>query len=257
MSDFAAMMLLAALIDVAIGWPDALYQRIGHPVTWLGRFINMFEMHMNKGSALRRIISGGALVVLCLVLVIVPVWAILEVLPGNATGMVVGALLAWPWIAIRSMHQHVRDVAIPLCAGDLGGARRAVAMIVGRDPEQLNDSGVARATIESLGENTSDGIFAPVFWGVIAGPAGIAAYKAVNTLDSMIGHRNARFDAFGKLAARLDDVVNWIPARLTGLVFACVAGRGMRTALQVMWRDASAHRSPHAGRPESALAGAV
>jgi len=131
-----------------------------------------------------------------------------------------------------------------------------VAMIVGRDPARLDGAGVARAALESLAENSSDGIVAPLFWGAVLGLPGIAAFKAINTLDSMIGHRNARYEHFGKLAARIDDAVNLIPARLTGLVFAAVSTRP-RTALAVMARDASHHRSPNAGWPEAALAGAL
>ncbi|MEX0281459.1 MAG: adenosylcobinamide-phosphate synthase CbiB [Arenibacterium sp.] len=257
MSDFAAMMLLAAVIDIAVGWPNALYNRIGHPVTWLGALISRVEPVLNSGTRARRIWSGGALVALCLILVGLPVWGILQVIPQGLAFVLVGAFLAWPWIAIRSMYEHVRDVALPLAAGHLGPARQAVAMIVGRDPEQLDENGIARAAIESLGENTSDGIFAPVFWGVIGGPPGIAMYKAVNTLDSMIGHRNEQYEAFGKIAARLDDVMNWIPARLTGLVFALIAGLNATQSVRVMWRDASSHRSPNAGWPEGALAGAL
>jgi len=157
---------------------------------------------------------------------------------------------------MRSLHEHVRAVAVPLAAGDLPAARGAVAMIVGRDPEQLDREGVARAALESLAENTSDAIVAPVFWGVLFGLPGIAAYKAVNTLDSMIGHRTPRHQAFGWASARIDDFANLIPARLTGLLFALVSTRP-RAALGAMWRDARRHRSPNAGWPEAALAGAL
>jgi adenosylcobinamide-phosphate synthase len=148
-------------------------------------------------------------------------------------------------------------VARPLAAGDLGAARRAVSMIVGRDPAQLDPPGVARAALESLAENTSDGIVAPLFWGLVAGLPGIAAYKAINTLDSMIGHRTPRHEAFGWASARIDDGANLIPARLTGALFCAVSGRAARRALSVMRRDARAHRSPNAGWPEAAMAGAL
>jgi adenosylcobinamide-phosphate synthase len=129
-------------------------------------------------------------------------------------------------------------------------------MIVGRDPARLDEAGVARAALESLSENASDGVVAPLFWGAVAGLPGIAAYKAINTMDSMIGHRNDRYEDFGKVAARLDDLVNLIPARLTGLAIALVSGRP-RAALRVMARDARRHRSPNAGWPEAAMAGAL
>ncbi|MEO1000800.1 MAG: adenosylcobinamide-phosphate synthase CbiB, partial [Pseudomonadota bacterium] len=183
-------------------------------------------------------------------------WALARALPDGTTGLLLGALLAWPLIAARSLHEHVAAVAAPLAAGDIMGARGAVAMIVGRDPEQLDQAGIARAAIESLAENASDGVVAPVFWGLVAGLPGIAAYKALNTLDSMIGHRTERHRAFGWAAARLDDLANLIPARLTGALIAALAPRPA-AAVSVMLRDARRHRSPNAGWPEAPMAGAL
>ena len=151
---------------------------------------------------------------------------------------------------------RVAAVARPLALGDLTSARQAVAMIVGRDPERLDAKGIARAAMESLSENASDGVVAPWFWGMVFGLPGIVGYKAINTLDSMIGHRTPRHEAFGWAAARIDDVANLIPARLTGLLMALVSGQG-RGALTVMLRDARHHRSPNAGWPEAAMAGAL
>lgn len=165
------------------------------------------------------------------------------------------AALASSLIASRSLYEHVANVATPLVAGDLAASRLAVSQIVGRDPETLDRAAVARASLETLAENASDGVIAPVFYGVLFGLPGLAAYKAINTLDSMIGHRTARYLAFGGFAARLDDVVNFIPARLMGLLFAIISLRG--TAFKIMWRDAGKHRSPNAGWPESSLAGAL
>ncbi|MGL4279994.1 MAG: adenosylcobinamide-phosphate synthase CbiB, partial [Albidovulum sp.] len=177
-------------------------------------------------------------------------------LPGGWIGLVITGILAWPFIAAKSLADHVAAVARPLAAGDLAGARGAVAMIVGRDPEQLDEAGVARAALESLAENASDGVIAPLFWGAIFGLPGIVGYKAVNTLDSMIGHRTSRHEAFGWAAARIDDIANLIPARLTGLLFAAVSGR-FGPALAIMRRDAGQHRSPNAGWPEAAMAAAL
>jgi len=190
-------------------------------------------------------------------LALVPALAVQAMLPGGVAGIVLGGVLAWPLIALRSMHDHVAAVEKPLARDDLEGARAAVAMIVGRDPALLDRAGVARAAVESLAENTGDGIVAPVFWGAVAGLPGIAAYKAINTLDSMIGHRSDRFEAFGKIAARLDDVANFIPARMTGLLFALATPRHAARALRTMLRDARRHRSPNAGWPEAAMAGAL
>lgn len=254
---FALMMLVAALLDVAIGWPGALYARIGHPVTWLGTLVARLETALNSGARRRRIATGGLTTALVVLAAALPAWAVQAVLPAGWAGSVIGGVLAWPFVAIRSMHDHVAAVARPLLAGDLAGARHAVSMIVGRDPALLDRAGISRAALESLAENTGDGIVAPLFWGCVAGLPGIAAYKAVNTLDSMIGHRNARYEGFGKVAARLDDVANWIPARLTGLAFALASGRRAGRALSATLRDASAHRSPNAGWSEAAMAGAL
>jgi adenosylcobinamide-phosphate synthase len=165
-------------------------------------------------------------------------------------------VLAWPFVALRSLYDHVSAVARPLQAADVETARTAVSMIVGRDPAKLDEAGIARAAIESLAENTSDGVVAPIFWGVLFGLPGIAAYKAVNTLDSMIGHRSERHEYFGWAAARLDDVANFVPARLTGLLFA-LAGSEPKVAFACMVRDGSKHRSINAGWPEAAMAGSL
>lgn len=251
---FAASMLIAMAIDAAIGWPDALYRRIGHPVTWIGVLITALEARLNHGAARR---AKGVLTALLVIGLTGGLAAlVLALLPGGWIGTLVAGVLAWPLVAIRSMHQHVAAVARPLAAGDLAGARHAVSMIVGRDPSKLDEAGVARAAVESLAENTSDGIVAPLFWGAVAGLPGIAAYKAINTLDSMIGHRNARYELFGWASARIDDLVNLAPARLTGALFAlCSARPG--AAFRTMASDARHHRSPNAGWPESAMAGAL
>lgn len=251
----AAMMALALAIDGAIGWPAKVYARIGHPVTWIGALIGAIESVWNRGGRMRRRWMGALCVIVVIATAAAPALAVQALLPGGAWGLVLGAVLAWPLIAARSLYDHVAAVAGPLSSGDLAGARAAVAMIVGRDPARLDAAGVARAALESLSENASDGIVAPLFWGAVGGLPGIAAYKAINTMDSMIGHRNDRYEDFGKVAARLDDVVNLIPARLTALAFAIVSGR--TAALRVMWRDAGAHRSPNAGWPEAAMAGAL
>ncbi|SEM91501.1 adenosylcobinamide-phosphate synthase [Loktanella fryxellensis] len=249
------MMAVALAVDAGLGWPARVYARIGHPVTWLGALIAGLERRFNHGGPTRRLAMGTLTVTLVTAAAAGPAFALQGVLPGGAAGVVIGGLLVWPLVAARSLHDHVAAVARPLSRGDLTGARGAVAMIVGRDPATLDAAGVARAALESLSENASDGVVAPLFWGAILGLPGIAAYKAINTMDSMIGHRNARYEHFGKVAARLDDGVNLIPARLTGLAIA-LAGYS-RAALRVMWRDAGAHRSPNAGWPEGAMAGAL
>ena len=254
----AAAMLVALALDALVGWPDRLYARIGHPVTWLGALIDALDARFNRDdrqARTRRLAGIG--VTVGITLLTIGFGAALQALApeGTASVLLVG-VLAWPLVAARSMYDHVADVALPLAADDMDGARHAVSMIVGRDPNQLDAAGIRRSLLESLAENTSDGIVAPLFYGVIFGLPGIMAYKAINTLDSMIGHRNARHADFGWASARLDDAVNLIPARLTGFIFALIS-RQPGTALRVMWRDAANHRSPNAGWPEAAMAGAL
>lgn len=253
-----AAMLVALMLDAAIGWPQNLYTRIGHPVTWLGMLINAGDRRLNRaqaGDASRRIagiLLAGTVVALAAAIAL----AASRLLPGGWVGAILTGILAWPLVAARSLHDHVDAVATPLAAGDLAAARQAVSMIVGRNPDLLDDAGIARAAAESLAENTSDGIVAPLFWGMLLGLPGIAAYKAINTMDSMIGHRTPRYEAFGWAAARIDDVANLAPARLTGLLFALASSRP-GAAFRIMLRDARSHRSPNAGWPESAFAGAL
>jgi adenosylcobinamide-phosphate synthase len=252
---FAAMMLVAMALDLAFGWPPRLYQSIGHPVTWIGALIRWTDRHWNRDSdsdfTCRMAGVAAALAVIGATTALA--FALQSLLPHGWPGIAIGGVLAWPLVAMRSMHDHVAVIVTPLQANDLPKARHAVSMIVGRDTAVLDEAGVARAALESLAENTSDGIVAPLFWGALLGLPGIAAYKAINTLDSMIGHRTPRYNAFGWASARIDDVVNLIPARLTGVVFALVSGHTTK-ALRVMWRDAGLHRSPNAGWPEAAMA---
>ncbi|MGP9791613.1 adenosylcobinamide-phosphate synthase CbiB [Roseinatronobacter sp. NSM] len=255
---FAAMMLVAIALDAVLGWPDALYRRIGHPVTWMGAAIGRLEGLLNapSASARARKLRGAGVALLVIGGSAALAGLVQGALPPGVWGALLGGVLAWPFVALRAMHDHVDAVIVPLQAGDLAGARHEVSMIVGRDPTHLDAAGVARAAAESLAENTSDGIVAPVFWGVVAGVPGIVAYKAINTLDSMIGHRSPRYAAFGWASARIDDLANLIPARMTGALFALVSARP-RAALGCMLRDARLHRSPNAGWPEAAMAGAL
>ena len=249
------MMLVALALDRLIGWPDWLYARIGHPVTWAGRLIVSLDARLNQ-SALPQKPMGVLALILCIGAALLPSAVAQALLSGNVLSILVGGCLAWPLVAMRSMQDHVAAGAMPLVAGELPAARHAVSMIVGRNPDALDEAGVARAALESLAENSSDGIVAPVFWGAMAGLPGIAVYKMINTLDSMIGHRSPRYLQFGWASARLDDLVNLIPARATGALFALACGNPLRAG-RVMMRDASRHRSPNAGWPEGAMAGAL
>ncbi|MEM5520129.1 adenosylcobinamide-phosphate synthase CbiB [Sulfitobacter sp. AS59] len=255
---FAAALLIGFLIEAALAWPAPLFRLIGHPVTWLGRAITLLEGRMNNARQSARVqnLRGAGLVAIILTGAVLPCILLSSILPDGWAGVVIGGVLAWPFLAARSLYDHVVAVAKPLGQGDTDAARRAVSMIIGRNPETLDDAAIARASLESLAENASDGIVAPVFWGLVFGLPGLVGYKAINTMDSMIGHRSERYENFGMVAARLDDLVNLIPARLTGLLFALCSGTASHS-FRVMLRDAGHHRSPNAGWPESAMAGAL
>ncbi|MXW85307.1 MAG: cobalamin biosynthesis protein CobD [Boseongicola sp. SB0673_bin_14] len=251
-------MLVALVLDAAIGWPDWLYRRIGHPVGWMGRVIAEADLRFNRSElpdAVRR--RNGIAVALAVTAATGGLaWCVTLVLPDGVLGMAIAGVLAWPFLAARSLDEHVRAVAESLADNDVSGAREAVSKIVGRDPAMLGSPAMARAALESLAENASDGVVAPLFWGTFFGLPGIAAYKAVNTLDSMIGHRTVRHEAFGWASARIDDLANLVPARMTAVLLACVSG-APRRVLRIVFRDARHHRSPNAGWPEAAMAGAL
>jgi adenosylcobinamide-phosphate synthase len=256
--DFAGAMAVAIGLDALLGWPGFIVAHIGHPVIWLGALIGALDTHWNRATdaAWQRRLAGVAAALLVILVAAGLGFAVQNLMTAAWSRIVVVGILAAPFVATRSLYEHVRAVAQPLGAGDIGAARAAIAMIVGRDVAGLDEAGVARAAIESLAENTSDGIVAPVFWGALFGLPGIIGYKAINTLDSMIGHLSERHRDFGWASARIDDVANLVPARLTGLLFAMVAAQPI-SALTCMWRDATNHRSINAGWPEAAMAGAL
>ena len=239
------MLPLALILDAIFGEPDWLWRRIPHPAVLMGRAVGWVDARFNQGDQLYLKGVGAVLLLIALSLVVsIPLsWS-----GFHGVFEVAGAAIL---LAQRSLSQHVNAVAAGLKVS-LAEGRARVAMIVGRDPETLDESGVARAAIESAAENWSDGVIAPAFWFLIAGLPGIVVYKMINTADSMIGHRNEKYAQFGWAAARLDDVMNLIPARLSGLLICLIGGR--HKALKVMWRDAPKHKSPNAGWPESALA---
>ncbi len=245
------------MLDAAIGWPAGLYHRVGHPVGGFARIIDSCEARWNRPAFAdhHRRVLGVATVLLLVVVAgggaLVVDW-LLEFALGPAAWIGV-ALAAFPALAQRSLFDHVRPIARALAVRDLPAARQAVAMIVGRDTAELDEAGVARATIESLAESFCDGIAAPLFWLLLLGLPGVWIYKAINTADSLIGHREERWRAFGWAAARTDDLLNLIPARLGGIVI-CLAGAG---GWRTMLRDARRHASPNAGWTEAAMAGAL
>lgn len=250
------------LIERLFGYPDPLIKAIGHPVMWMGALISALEKRLNKPAMTpaRRKANGVLTLVVLLVTSLVPAIAISLALTRLSGGWIIEALLASPFLAQKELGRAVRSVAHAL-AHSLPAGRKAVAGIVGRDPEALDEAGVARAAIETLAENSSDGVIAPFFWLVLLGLPGIAVYKAINTADSMIGHLDGRYADFGWASARLDDLVNLLPARLTAMLFSAgaimVKGANAGRAWGIALRDAGKHDSPNAGWPEAAMAGAL
>jgi adenosylcobinamide-phosphate synthase len=257
------ILLLALLIDAAVGDPEWLYRAIVHPSVLAGRLVDWLDQGLNNladSPAMQRFwgivamvfLVGGGLTV---------GWLIEALLSYVPLGWVVDAVLMSTLIAQNGLYRHVGAVANGLDEAGLAGGRDAVQHVVGRDPETLDEAGVARAALESLAENFSDAVTAPLFWALLLGLPGILAYKVVNTADSMIGHRTARYEHFGWAAARLDDLLNIVPARLAGAALcgaAFLLSREQgRAAWQAMLRDARKHHSPNAGWPEAAMAGGL
>lgn len=235
--------LLAMVLDALFGEPKWIWDRIPHPAVVIGRLINWADRQFNHG-AMRR--TKGAVLLVALVAGGAALGAVIEGVLGGLGVVLVGAVL----LAQRSLADHVRDVADALRISVEDG-RMMVARIVGRDTAEMGEADVARAAIESAAENFSDGVIAPLFWFLVAGLPGLIVYKAVNTADSMVGYRTPRHEEFGWAAARFDDLLNLIPARLTAVLILIVTGQGRWAEIA---RDARRHRSPNAGWPEAAFA---
>jgi adenosylcobinamide-phosphate synthase len=254
--------LLALSLEAAFGYPHALLRSVGHPVIWMGALIDFLDRRLNKEREdVERRRRKGTIALVVLLSIVIAVTAFVTSVAGNGfAGLIALAILAGSLPAQRSLASHIRAVANALDVS-LDAGREAVTHVVGRDVAALDQAGVARAAIESLAENFSDGIVAPVFWTALFGLPGGAAYKAVNTADSMIGHRTPRHEAFGSTAARLDDLVNWPASRIAaGLIIAAayvMRGADPVAARKAVSCDAKYHASPNAGWPEAAMAGAL
>ena len=257
-----ALASAALLLEGFIGYPTILQTYFQHPVQWIGRLITYLDDGLNDHDAQpnQQRINGAIALVVLIAACALPAIAVQLLLAKIPYGWVFNILLATPFIAQHSLSQHVASVATAL-PKSLEEARSEVAKIVGRDPAQLDEAGVAKAALESLAENTSDGIVAPIIWYALLGLPGLVAYKAINTADSMIGHRSEKYLYFGWAAARLDDLVNLPASRLTGALFcatALIRGKAVaKNAYAVMRADAPKHNSPNAGWPEAAMAGAL
>lgn len=258
----AAILVTAVILDAWLGEPAWLWRRLNHPVVMMGAAIGWCDAQRNTPAQtpLKRRMNGVLTLLALLFLFGIPAAAVSSVLSSNGYLAALQVIPVAVLLASRSLHDHVNNVAIALRDSGLEAGRRMVSLIVGRDPEQLDESGVTRAAIESTAENFADGVVAPAFWFLIAGLPGIVLYKLINTADSMIGHKTERHREFGWAAARIDDLANLIPARLSGVLIAVAAalrGHDSRRSLRIMWRDAGQHASPNAGWPETAMAGAL
>ncbi|CAM1638719.1 Cobalamin biosynthesis CobD/CbiB [Bartonella apis] len=259
------VLLLALLIDRLIGDPDWIWRKLPHPVAAFGAGIKWFETRFNRKSmSPRRRKWFGIIAILILLLASFVVGFFIHrfLLQLGFTGIIIEALVASIFIAQKSLVDHVGKVEQAFKQGSLVEARSSVSLIVGRETKNLDESAICRAAIESLAENSSDGVVAPVFWFLILGLPGLFCYKLVNTADSMIGYKNERFKDFGWASARLDDIVNFIPARLTAFVFILTSGlfinwKAAAKAIEVVRKDARHHHSPNAGFPECAFAGGL
>lgn len=250
-------MLTAMVLELCLGWPQSLFAVIRHPVVWIGWMITRLERHLNRKESrpLIRQLFGMLTALLVIAVTTLVAISLSHLLPDTLFGFMLEALIASSLLATRSLYVHVSAVCRPLLRANLPAARKALSMIVGRRTTVLQTSGIAGAALESLAENASDGVIAPLFWGAIFGLPGLAAYKAINTLDSMIGHKSRRYRDFGRFSARLDDVSNWLPARLSAVLIWLAGGRAC--SIRVLALQAQQHRSPNAGWPESAMAFAL
>ncbi len=259
----ALILALAMLFDALVGDPRWFYRIVPHPVVLIGKPIGFLDRRLNREgrSETDRMIRGAVTVVFVVGSAACIGWALAALFEGHAWGWAAEALVVGIFLAARSLHDHVRRVGKALRSDGLEGGRREIAHIVSRDPRSLDRHGVVRSGIESLSENFSDGVIAPICFYLVFGLPGLLAYKAINTLDSMIGYKTDRHRAFGFAAARLDDIANWVPARISGLL-VCLAACFTPTAYPVqavrtMLREAKKHKSPNAGWPEAAFAGAM
>ncbi len=257
------LLVLALILEAVIGTAPALFRNIPHPIAALGQLIALFDERLNRESRSEaaRLIRGLVVVVVVILVAITAAWVVLFLAGALPFGWVLEVLAIAVLVAQRGLFDHVKAVRQALGEGGVEAGRQAVRHIVGRDPESLDEHGVARAAIESCAENFNDGVVAPVFWYILLGLPGLMIYKAVNTMDSMIGHTSARYRAFGMAAAKLDDALSYIPARISAALIAMAAlfvpTADAKGAIAVIKRDAAKHRSPNAGWPEAAMAGAL
>jgi adenosylcobinamide-phosphate synthase len=242
------IVLLAFIVEAVVGYPQFIYTAISHPVVWIGSLIAYLEKNCNNFQR-----STGVFAMLVLLIITLSI----SFLIIRYTHPIVQFLCMVSLFSMGSLYQHVKEVLEPLIEDNLEGAQKNLAKIVGRDVQNLDEGEVSKAAIESLAESFCDGVVAPVFFAVFFGLAGLAGYKAISTADSMIGHKTKRYLAFGWAAAKLDDICNFIPARISALLIIIASFSGAKPAWRTMWLDARKHASPNSGFPEAAMAGAL
>ena len=263
MPDPLSILLIALVLDWYFGEPEALWSSLPHPIILFGKAVSLADKCLNDDDDRDEVQYKKGAIAISLFLLMALLFAFaLESFFGwfGRIGSVLEIAFVFVLLAQKSLADHVEMVAKGLKKDGLHGGRKAVGMIVGRDPSRLDKTGVSRAAIESLAENFSDGVVAPVFWYVVFGLPGIVVYKMINTADSMIAYRNEKYLWFGRLAAQIDDLANWVPARISAVLIALGAGMlggagAFKNSLIVALRDSGLHRSPNAGWPEAAMAG--
>lgn len=245
---FILPLLLGYLLDLIFGDPE----RLPHPIVWFGKMISWGEHRLNRGQ--HRMAKGAVMSVAYILLVFFVLWGLIRLIPNAILWGVLNTIIIFYCLAGTTLIREVRNVFLALDES-LEAGRKQVARIVGRDTSELTAQEVRTAALETLAENLSDGVIAPLFWLAVLGVPGMVAYKMVNTLDSMIGYRTERYKDFGCWAARIDDIANYIPARLTAVLMVIASGK--LSLLKFVWRNGRKHASPNSGYPEAALAGAL
>ena len=236
------------LLDLIFGDPE----RLPHPIVWFGKLISWGEHRLNRGQ--HRMAKGAVMSVAYILLMFFVLWGLIRLVPNAILWCVLNTIIIFYCLAGTTLIREVRNVFLALDES-LEAGRKQVARIVGRDTSELTAQEVRTAALETLAENLSDGVIAPLFWLAVLGVPGMVAYKMVNTLDSMIGYRTERYKDFGCWAARIDDIANYIPARLTAVLMVIASGK--LSLLKFVWRNGRKHASPNSGYPEAALAGAL
>ena len=252
------LLLLGIFLEICFGWPKFFLKYISHPVIWIGKLIKFFDVNLNRKTYSRKIkkILGFLSLLLTIIITLSFFQIITNIFRNLLYDEFFHIFIIWSLMCSKSLYSHIFSICNNLEKNDIIKAKKSLSKVVGRDTANLKKKEIIRASLESLSENTSDGIVAPIFWYFLFGMYGLIIFKTVNTLDSMIGYKSKKYFAYGYVSAKIDDVLNFIPSRLTGLIFALLSSKPIHS-LRVMIKNASKSSSPNAGWPESAFAGAL